>query len=775
MLLEYQIRNLKHLELALQTTDTITIIGQPKSGRKTVISSLNFEKSLFISIVPYTNQYQNCSDFLTAIKNIKVLTLNSYEISPEFSIGDILSIGIERKELFELENHLIKNIKRASRKYKIVLVVENFNDLDNGTKALINKIRSSKIKNRLKKGLVCIFIPDKHDINNIIGKDIYFDKLNFNEQNSRSIFTALNLNSDINLTNEVMCFILKNANGNIELISSIINDINHKRIDEDLDLLDINNNIEKLVNNKINLEEFSDKLKYILNVIAISNKYFSDLDLSFLLSEEVNIIDYYMNFADENKYVNQSNNCYQIIFGIIKKIFSTIPKEQKIKIYNDIVKLINAYYPNQYQEKYAFAKLANNRKANTYLLQAIFQQIRNEGNVRKEEFSLSEDEYVIVDNYFKAYSKANNNNYEDSIQAINDIIEVHILTSPIKEEFLLLKSQSLIKSIDGRDRKEAIEILNYDEKNYNIDEYLRYRIETRKIAALIHNGNYKQAQIQSTKMENKFLNIINENHSPGIEYYLNVIYRKYSNIHSYESSIVAINKSIEYFSKNPNYIKETYISLNNALALNLINGNQIDALRNIEKIKKLREEHFNYRFPREEVYENNGLIYQLIYGDREYDICTSFEKLYEKTMGMADNIFICSNYAISLALFDQIEKSISLLEDKYNDPSVKNDKEGVYKYRVFCNYAILDFMQNKDKERALKILSDVYISKEDVHYSERSTELNTIIKTIKNFDKCSSASEWMNAYKSNVESIKNYFCLHQQGFLFTTLFDWDDE
>ena len=221
------------------------------------------------------------------------------------------------------------------------------------------------------------------------------------------------------------------------------------------------------------------------------------------------------------------------------------------------------------------------------------------------------------------------------------------------------------------------------------------------------------------------------------------------------------------------------VGINGARVKNIVNelGNeQIDIVNNyIEKIKKLREEHFNYRFPREEVYENNGLIYQLIYGDREYDICTSFEKLYEKTMGMADNIFICSNYAISLALFDQIEKSISLLEDKYNDPSVKNDKEGVYKYRVFCNYAILDFMQNKDKERALKILSDVYISKEDVHYSERSTELNTIIKTIKNFDKCSSASEWMNAYKSNEESIKNYFCLHQQGFLFTTLFDWDDE
>jgi len=48
MLFEYQIRNLKNLELALQTTDTITIIGQPKSGRKTVISSLNFKKAYLL-------------------------------------------------------------------------------------------------------------------------------------------------------------------------------------------------------------------------------------------------------------------------------------------------------------------------------------------------------------------------------------------------------------------------------------------------------------------------------------------------------------------------------------------------------------------------------------------------------------------------------------------------------------------------------------------------------------------------------------------------------
>ena len=62
----------------------------------------------------------------------------------------------------------------------------------------------------------------------------------------------------------------------------------------------------------------------------------------------------------------------------------------------------------------------------------------------------------------------------------------------------------------------------------------------------------------------------------------------------------------------------------------------------------------------------------------------------------------------------------------------KMTKKVFINIEFFCNYAILDFMQNKDKERALKILSDVYISKEDVHYSERSTELNTIIKTIKN-------------------------------------------
>lgn len=777
MLLEYQQNNLSHLEQALQNNDTVTIIGKEKSGRKTVVSKLKFDKSTIINIKPYTNQYSNCSDFLTAIKNINHLTSGSFEISPGFSFGDIFSISVERTEIFVLEKLLIKNVKKISKKHRIVLIIENFLNLDNGTKEIINKIRSEKTKSKLKNGLITIFIPNSNEMNisdYIIGKEVYFDRLTYDNETMYSIFKTLNLNPDIKLKENVMEFILKNSDGNIEMISSIINDINHKQIDYEFELLDNNNNIKNLVNSKINSADFAEKLKYALTVISIRDNYFSNLDLSFLLSEEVNIIDYYMEFATKSKYVFQSGNCYSVLFGIIKKIFSTIPQNQKIKIYNDIVNLIETYYPNQYQEKYFFAHLSKNPKAKTYLFQAVFKQIREEGFVQVDNLNLTKEELSIIEEYFRAYSKANNNNYKESIGIINNLINKLILSSPLKEEFLLLKSQYLIKSIDERNRQEAIEILSYDENNENVDEYLKYRIETRKIAALIHNGKYKEAREQSEQIENKFINIISKTHSPGIKYYLNIIYRKYCNIHSYESSIIAINKSIEFFSNNPKYIKETYISLNNALALNLINGNNQDALKNIKEIENLKERHFNYRFPRNEIFENNYLIYQLINEDLN-DLCYAFEKLYKKTKEDADNIFICSNYAISLALSNKLEKSFLLLKEKYNDPRVVNDKEGVYKFRIFCNYAILGFILNKDKEKAIKILKNIHISKEDVHYNERATELDTIVKTINNIEECNSVQKWVAAFKSNINTVKNYYCLYQQGFVFTTLFDWDDE
>ena len=777
MLLDYQNNNLRHLELALKNNDTVTIIGKPNSGRKTVVTNLNYENSIIINIFPHNDSYPDCSDFLLSIKNIDILTKDLYELIPEISLGDIFSFSIEKKELFNLEKHLIKNLKKASKKHKLILIVEKYEKLDIGTKNIINKIRSNDVKNKLKKGLISIFISDYNsaDKQQIIGKDIYFEHLTYEQDKIRGVFSALNLNPNIDLSEEIMQFILKNADGNIKLISTIIDDINHNRIDKGLNLIDSNNNIKFLVNNRIDSQEFADKIRYILNIIAISDKYFTNLDLSFLLSEEVNIIDYYMSFAGENKYVTQINNCYQIIFGVIKKIFNTIPETQKIKIYNKIVKLINTYYPNQYKEKYHFASLAKDPKCNIYLLQSIFQEIRKKGKVYIEAFDLSKEEKHIVNQYFRIYSKASRNGYQEAIEALESYTMLFSLASPLKEEFMLLKSQILIKSINENSRREAIEALAYDDTDNNIDEYLKYRIETRKIAALIHNGDYKQAKMQSVKMENKFLSIISNTKSPGIEYYLNIIYRKYCNIHSYESSIVAINKSISFFSNNPNYIKETYIALNNALALNLINGSQEAGYKNMHMINMLKEEHFNLRFPRPEIYENNQLIFKLIYEEGSVDIADQFRILCKKTKGNADNVFIRSNYAIALALSGDIISGVDILKKMYDDPMIENDKEGVYKLRVYCNYAILLFLMNRDKENSLKILNEVNIPKDDLHYPERSKELNLIIKTINNSKGCSSAKEWMEQYQNNIHTIKNYNCLYEQGFVFTTLFDWDDE
>lgn len=776
MLLDYQEHNLKHLEQALQESDTVTVIGKKNSGRKTVISNLYYPDSILIIIQPHTHQYNSYSDFLVAIKNIEQLNMSSITISPEISFGDIISISIEKKELFELENHLINNLKRASRRNRIILVVDNYSELDCGSKGLINKIRNDEIKRKLKKGLISIFIEDidkERYHRSTIGKELYFSYLSYNKNNIHDIFARLNINPSIDLSYEIKDFILKNSESDIKIIKSIIDDINCNRIDDRLTLLDNNKNIEKMINKKINSVNFSIQLKYILSIISISDKYFSNLDLSFLLSEDLNIVNVYMRFAEQNRYVEQSNNFYSIIFGVIKKIFSTVPENIKIKIYNDIVKLINSYYPNQYKEKYKFARLSNNSKASIYLIQAVFQKIRKDGVFEVNNLPLSKKEIEISQQYFSAFSKSKNNNYSDSIKVIDEVINKYAVPSPIKEEFVLLKSQNLIKFMNERARQAAIDILFYDEADESIDEYLKYRLDTRKIAAYIHNGNYQLAKYQSSKMENKFINILENTHSPGIEYFLNVIYRKYCNIHSYEGSIFAINKSIDFFSKDHKFIKDEYIALNNALALNLINGKQDAAISNIKAIEKIKEENFNYRFPRSEIYENNRLVYKLIY-ENDDNVSQSFFSLYEKTKEMADNIFICSNYAIALALSNHKEKAFAMLKDKFNDEMILNDREGVYKFRIFCNYAILDFIINNNKESSIEILNKIQISKEDLHYFERSTELNLIIKTIENVNQCDSALKWMELYKQNVETVKNYYCLYQQGFVFTTLFDWDD-
>ena len=57
------------------------------------------------------------------------------------------------------------------------------------------------------------------------------------------------------------------------------------------------------------------------------------------------------------------------------------------------------------------------------------------------------------------------------------------------------------------------------------------------------------------------------------------------------------------------------------------------------------------RFPRKEIMENNFMLFDFFAKIKDSkQICNDFEKLYNETKGIADNILIASNYSIFLML-----------------------------------------------------------------------------------------------------------------------------
>lgn len=782
MLLDYQKKNLEILKYALKSHKHISIVGKPYSGRTTVVSNLQNNKTIVIKILPKSNGQIKYEDILSAVNDIKNFKKSRHEITLSISLsGGVagIALGKHSNDLFSIENEFIKRLKRLSFRKNVILVIKNPQFIDIGTQNIINRIKEINCQSLFSRKHAIIEICDsKHEAT---GDIVYFDSLTDDKTEFSNVLRMLNLNPNITLSSYVLSFIQKNANGNISLILKIINDLNENVIDANFDFKDSNSHIKALICNSINSSDFKDKLYEILTIMAICNRYFNNLDLSFLLEENSNIVELYLQYAIEHKFIENADgrNEYYIFLGIVKEIFSSAPANKKLAIYNKVIKLIETFYLDQYKEKYTFSMLAEDGNGSVYFMQHLMKEIRSTGKYNKDQCkeALNKVELSIIDNYYIAYSKANSNQYNEAILILKKTIFEYSLTSPIKQEFQLFISQCLIKSIIQRDRQEAVELLCYDNTDVNIDEYLKYRLDTRKIAALIHIGKYDEARKQSNLTEDRLLNNIKHTKSPGCEYYLNVIYRKYCNVHPYESSIFAIKKSVEFFSENPHYVRSLYIALNNLLALELINGKYDDANKTISKIEELKEKNFCIRFPRTEIYNNNYLLAKLINNGLSVDVefLKDFELSYKNTSS-ADHILISSNYAIVLALYGNLNEALNVLTSEYIKLQKTSDLEGIYAYRIITNLAVLKFIQdNSKRDNCLTMLSQISIKEEDFHNFERSKERTIIIKTMQKLSSCSSLLEWINACQQNLETPTNYFRLYEYGIVFTTLFDWDDE
>lgn len=259
-------------------------------------------------------------------------------------------------------------------------------------------------------------------------------------------------------------------------------------------------------------------------------------------------------------------------------------------------------------------------------------------------------------------------------------------------------------------------------------------------------------------------------------YYLNVIYRKFSYVSEYDLSINYVKKSVDFFRDyKKNYYKAYYISLNNLLSLYIINMDLKNAIKIKKEIEDLIISKSNINFPRIEIAKNNFILYN--YFSQEISVkkaVLELEKLYNETVDSADYIFLASNYAVFMMLNNNLEEAKEILLKELDN--VKNEQEGAYNYRIIINLSVCKFLiDNNKRAECVQLLKDIKYNQGDPHYRVRNQELTGIINLMKNIPKCNNAKEWCETYKSNVLTTITSYTTYQQGLIFTTLFDWDDD
>lgn len=330
--------------------------------------------------------------------------------------------------------------------------------------------------------------------------------------------------------------------------------------------------------------------------------------------------------------------------------------------------------------------------------------------------------------------------------------------------------------MDNIERNKALELLSYNEDNEAIDENLKFRLDIRKIAALIHVGKYKESLRICNNVIDRLLQMYSKTNSLEYMYYLNVIYRKYSYVCEYDLSIKFVEESVDFFKTHKKtYYKAYYISLNNLLSLYLINMDLRKAGNIKQEINDLILSKNNIKFPRTEIKENNYILYDYFSGKITEQIALeNFKKLYSETEGSADHVFFASNYAVFMMINNNLEEAKTILQKELDN--VRDEQEGTYNYRITINLSVCEFLiDNGSREECIRYLENVKYNQEDPHYTVRHKELSGIIDLMKNIPDCNNASIWCKAYKDNVSTPFSYYTTYQQGLIFTTLFDWDDD
>lgn len=775
MLLSYQKDNLEKLSTMADKNTDLTIVGKKNSGRKYIIKQWSqSKKNPLIIYLEKTELNCEYATLVSVLRKICRFEKNKIVISPNVGItvqlvSFCIGVSFDKEDIFKSEKVIKKCLRKLAKKFTLIFVVDN--DLcimDKSIELVDNFITQYKKK----KTIYRFTIATKQISEN---ECVFFESLSNSNLNRLETLRNLNLNPEIKLDDKVVEFIFQNVSDNIDLLNNIVRDINNNYLDSNFEKNDVNNLTKLLLDEGFRDYQYLSLLKKLLNIYAISQYCFQYIDLAFMMQQTEYVIKVLLDFAINHYLIEGESQNYHIIFGLVRKIFCEIDEISKHQIYVDITNMFSNIYPSDYYNKYFFAQLAKNSEYKTYLVQYIMQKVRLNHSIDISDYEklMNQKELLIIKTYNYAFGLLSCKKYDDCILRLETL---HDLSGALLYEINILKSQCLIRKIDNAERNRALCLLSYDENNEAIDENLKFRLNIRKIAASVHVGKYQEALQICNNITDRLLQMYSKTNSLEYQYYLNVIYRKYSYVCAYDLSIKFVEKSVDFFKAcQKNYYKAYYISLNNLLSLYIINMDLKKAGDIKQEIDKLILSKSNINFPRAEIRKNNYLLYDYFSGETPVQITMqNFKKLYDEEQESADHIFIASNYAVFMMLNNNTEKAREILLKELDN--VRDEQEGTYNYRITINLSVCEFLiDNNKRADCIQRLSNIKYNQEDPHFNVRNKELIGILNLMKKISECNNAASWCKAYKDNVSTPFSYFTTYQQGLIFTTLFDWDDD
>lgn len=796
MYFEHQKENEKLLMETFKKNNYIVISGDSKSGKEYVTQEFDFNG---IKLFVKNNSKSQTSEISNAIldnEQFKKTKLGLY-----FSFGVsfyhlCFSLSIKKTKLDDPKKFILRLFYSMLKKHNILLVIKNYKDLDLESRktieVLINK-DYTKYKNKLFVAFIenenkCIDIGCEPSLKKIHFKN--FHNYSENAEKRKDDFTksvSILLRNNITLTEKEMEFLFKNFGNSIDNLLELLDAINGSKLIIDNDnSRDDNNLLINLILNNLKDKLFSgDQLLELFSYLSLIEGHAKASDLAYLLNRLAKEVHSSLSKGKENKVILDKNQYWKYSFSLLQKLFQEQSYPGRFKIYNNLMSYYSKLYPTHYKEIANYAELCNTANHKLYYVQYVLQKIRIGVNLVGENdinSHLCENTYIeFINKYQEAFTYARENENQKSIE----ILEQIQIDGILKIERDIILSQNKIKMLDEESRTEGLKLLENIPLGIIKDNFLKFRVNLRKISTLVHIGEYRKAKQAYDICDADLccsIDLINSERQ-GLDYYgelssfLGVLYRKANCVYDSNFAIIKMEKATLLFKdlleNDTDYLCSYYISLVNYFAILILNNKFDEAEKQLELIENLKIKNFVINFPRQYILKNNRLL--LDYFSNKKDkakVLEEFNIIYRTLPISAEKLLIGSNYSIFLAINGRVSEAKAILD--IEEAQINTDLEGLYNYRIVTNGAIYDYLLGKDKAAILDKLNKITIDDNSACSKFLIKRHRKIINLIE-ADSPRDVDSWIATMEQNITRSSDPQNYYDRAFIYTTSFNWDDD